>query len=49
MDPVRLSAIPVFASLDEQTLRGIATFATESSVPAGRQLVREGDYAYDFM
>ena len=49
MDPERLRAIPVFASLDEQTLRGIATFATESSVPAGRQLVREGDYAYEFI
>ena len=39
----------MFASLDEQKLRAIATFATESAVPAGRQLVREGDYAYEFM
>ena len=49
MDPDRLKAIPVFASLDEKTLRGIATFATESSVPAGEHLVKEGDYAYEFM
>lgn len=49
MDPDRLRAIPVFASLDEETLRGIATFATESSVPAGKHLVKEGDYAYEFM
>ena len=49
MDPDRLKAIPVFASLDDKTLRGIATFATESSVPAGKQLVKEGDYAYEFM
>ncbi|HVF79255.1 MAG TPA: cyclic nucleotide-binding domain-containing protein [Solirubrobacteraceae bacterium] len=49
MDPDRLKAIPVFASLDDQTLRGIATFATESSVPAGKHLVKEGDYAYEFM
>jgi CRP-like cAMP-binding protein len=49
MDPDRLRAIPVFASLDSQTLRGIATFATESSVPAGKHLVNEGDYAYEFM
>lgn len=49
MDPDRLKAIPVFASLDDRTLRGIATFATESSVPAGKQLVKEGDYAYEFM
>jgi CRP-like cAMP-binding protein len=49
MDPDRLRAIPVFASLDSDTLRGIATFATESSVPAGKHLVKEGDYAYEFM
>jgi len=49
MDPGRLRAIPVFASLDDETLRGIATFATESSVPAGKHLVEEGDYAYEFM
>lgn len=49
MDPDRLRAIPVFASLDDKTLRGIATFATESSVPAGKLLVKEGDYAYEFM
>ena len=49
MDPDRLRAIPVFASLDDETLRGVATFATESSVPAGKHLVKEGDYAYEFM
>jgi CRP-like cAMP-binding protein len=49
MDADRLRAIPVFASLDNETLRGIATFATESSVPAGKHLVKEGDYAYEFM
>jgi CRP-like cAMP-binding protein len=49
MDPDRLRALPVFADLDEQTLRGVATFATESSVPAGKHLVKEGDYAYEFM
>jgi CRP-like cAMP-binding protein len=49
MDPDRLKAIPVFASLDDETLRGIATFATETSVPAGKHLVKEGDYAYEFM
>ncbi|MGH2839887.1 MAG: cyclic nucleotide-binding domain-containing protein [Solirubrobacteraceae bacterium] len=49
MDPDRLRAIPVFASLDDETLQGIATFATETSVPAGKHLVKEGDYAYEFM
>jgi CRP-like cAMP-binding protein len=49
MDPARLKAIPVFADVDEETLRGVATFATETSVPAGHHLVKEGDYAYEFM
>lgn len=49
MDPSRLKAIPVFASLDDETLRAVATFATETSVPAGKHLVKEGDYAYEFM
>ena len=49
MDPDRLKAIPVFAPLDDETLRAVATFATETSVPAGKNLVTEGDYAYEFM
>ncbi len=49
MDPERLEAIPVFASLDDEALRGVATFATETSVSAGKELVREGDYAYELM
>jgi CRP/FNR family cyclic AMP-dependent transcriptional regulator len=49
VDPDRLKAIPLFASLDDDTLRGVATFATETSVPAGKHLVKEGDYAYEFM
>jgi CRP-like cAMP-binding protein len=49
MDPERLRAIPVFASLDEETLRSVAVFARESSVPAGKQIVNEGDYAHEFM
>ncbi len=49
MDPKRLKAIKVFASLDDQTLKSIATFATETSVPEGKHLVKEGDYAYELM
>jgi CRP-like cAMP-binding protein len=49
MDPARLKAIPVFADLDDETLRAVATFAGETSVPAGKELVKEGDYAYEFM
>ena len=49
MDPARLKAIPVFSGLDDETLEGVATFATETSVPAGKHLLNEGDYAYEFM
>ena len=49
MDPNRLKAIPLFASLDDQTRNDIASLASETSVPAGKELVREGDYAYEFM
>jgi len=49
MDPERLRAIPVFASLDEETLRTVAVFAGEASVSAGTQVVGEGDYAHEFM
>jgi CRP/FNR family cyclic AMP-dependent transcriptional regulator len=49
MDPARLKPIPLFADLDEETLRAVATFAGETSVPAGKELVKEGDYAHEFM
>lgn len=49
MDPSRLKSIPLFASVPEEDLRKIATFADETSVEEGKPLVREGDYAYDFM
>jgi CRP/FNR family cyclic AMP-dependent transcriptional regulator len=49
MDAERLRAIPVFASLDDETLKSVAVFAGESSVPAGKQVVNEGDYAHEFM
>lgn len=49
MDIERLRAIPVFASLDPETLHSVAVFASESSVPAGTKIVREGDYAHEFM
>jgi CRP-like cAMP-binding protein len=49
MDPERLRAIPVFASLDPDALHAVAVFAGESSVPEGSQIVSEGDYAHQFM
>jgi CRP/FNR family transcriptional regulator, cyclic AMP receptor protein len=48
-DPGRLKAIPLFQDVPDDALADIATFAQEVSVPAGEQLVREGDYSYELM
>jgi CRP/FNR family cyclic AMP-dependent transcriptional regulator len=49
MDPARLKKMPVFADLDEESLRNVAQLAGELSVEAGKELVREGDYSYDLL
>ena len=49
MDPARLRKIPVFADLVDDELDHIAALAAEVSVPAGKELVREGDYSYDVL
>jgi CRP-like cAMP-binding protein len=49
MDAARLKNIPVFADLDASAMAIIATFASEVSVPEGKELVREGDYSYDML
>ena len=49
MDPARLKKIPVFADLGDEQLGHIAALAAEVSVPAGKELVREGDYSYDVL
>lgn len=48
MDPGRLKSIPLFASLPQDDLKAICTFADEVSTPSGKELVKEDDYAYDF-
>jgi CRP-like cAMP-binding protein len=49
MDPARLKKISVFADLTDDELQHIANLAAEVSVPAGKELVREGDYSYDVL
>ncbi|XAY07077.1 hypothetical protein DSM112329_03956 [Paraconexibacter sp. AEG42_29] len=49
MDASRLKKISVFAALEESALNTIAGLASEVSVPAGKELVREGDYSYDLL
>ena len=49
MDASRLKSIPLFEEVGEEELAQIAPFATEVEVEAGRELVREGDFSYEFM
>ena len=49
MDPNRLRSLPLFADVSDEELSQIATFAQEISVEARRELVREGDFSYEFM
>jgi CRP/FNR family cyclic AMP-dependent transcriptional regulator len=49
LDASRLNSIPLFEEVGEEELAQIAPFATEVSVEEGRELVREGDFSYEFM
>ena len=49
MDASRLKSIPLFEDVPDAELGQIATFAQEVTVDAGRELVREGDFSYEFM
>jgi CRP-like cAMP-binding protein len=48
MDEARLQAIPLFAGLSKKERKGVAQQADEVDVEAGRKLVREGEFAYEF-
>jgi CRP-like cAMP-binding protein len=49
LDATRLKKIPLFQDVPDEELGQIATFAQEVSVEQGRELVREGDFSYEFM
>ena len=49
MDASRLKSIPLFEEVGDEELAQIAPFATEVAVEQGRELVREGDFSYEFM
>jgi len=49
LDASRLRSIPLFKEVPDEELGQIATFAQEVTVDAGRELVREGDFSYEFM
>ena len=49
MDASRLKSLPLFQDVPDDELAQIAGFAQEVSVEQGRELVREGDFSYEFM
>jgi cAMP-dependent protein kinase regulator len=49
LDAARLKSIALFEEVGDEELAEIAPFATEVSVEEGRELVREGDFSYEFM
>ncbi|MGI8511848.1 MAG: cyclic nucleotide-binding domain-containing protein [Solirubrobacteraceae bacterium] len=49
MDIARLKSVPLFADVPDDELRTIAPFAAETAVEAGKELVKEGQYSYEFM
>ena len=49
MDASRLKSIPLFQTVTDEELDQIAPFAEEVQVEAGTELVKEGDYSYQFM
>jgi CRP/FNR family transcriptional regulator, cyclic AMP receptor protein len=49
LDASQLKSLPLFADVPDQELAQIAGFAQEVTVNAGRELVREGDFSYEFM
>ena len=49
MDASRLKSLPLFKDVPDDELAQIAGFAQEVNVEQGRELVREGDFSYEFM
>jgi CRP/FNR family cyclic AMP-dependent transcriptional regulator len=49
LDASRLKSNPLFEDVPDEELAQIAGFAQEVHVEEGRELVREGDFSYEFM
>jgi CRP-like cAMP-binding protein len=49
MDPNRLKAIPIFSELSDEEAKRLAAFATETSVPEGQILIKQGDYSTELI
>ena len=49
MDEHKLSQLPLFSTLDKHELREIAPLTDEVEIREGEELLRQGDFAYEFM
>ena len=48
MDPARLKSVPLFSGLSDHDRQRVGLWTDEVEVPAGKQLVGEGELAYEF-
>ena len=48
MEEKRLASVPLFAGLNKKELRALASRTDSIDVAEGKQLAREGDFAYEF-
>jgi CRP-like cAMP-binding protein len=48
MEESELRSVPLFDSLSSEERRAVAQHADEVDVPEGAELVRQGDFAYEF-
>ena len=48
MDAAHLEGLPLFAGLSESARRFVASHADEVDVPAGKELIHEQGFAYEF-
>ena len=49
MDDQKLKSVPLFASLGRDDLSRVAQVADEIDVREGKELLHEGEFAYEFM
>jgi CRP-like cAMP-binding protein len=48
LEASQLKSIPLFQTVSDEELAEIAPFAEETTVDEGTELVREGDFSYEF-
>jgi CRP-like cAMP-binding protein len=49
MDEQKLKSIPLFSSVDKSDLGRLAQATDEVDVPEGKELLHQGEFAYEFM